>query len=210
MTRYAPQILVQMEKAHYSTYYHCETCKGIIFPRECVKTGCEFCRETLLHVPHPCPHCDEEATYLLFSPEDHEKFIHEMHKDHNELSFLAELGMDKNDAKTLERGLNAVGPGSCYWKLAVALDRQLASVRTTERSRRRDKLREITAASSIEIITTQLSAIEHTKMELTRLMNQRADLTKQIDVLLKKMEKDTAILRQAESAYAVTLVLAKE
>lgn len=199
-----------MEKAHYSTYYHCETCKGIIFPRECVKTGCEICRETLLHVPHPCLHCDGEAAYLQFSPEDHEKFIHEMHKDPNELSFLAKLGMDMNDGKTLERGLNAVGPGSCYWKLAVALDRQLAATRTMERSRRREAIQEMNAASSIEIITTQLSAIEHTKMELTRLMNQRADLTKQIDALLQQMERDTVTLRQAESAYAVTLALAKE
>lgn len=210
MKRSAEQIWIQMEKAHYSTYYHCETCTGIIFPRECVKTGCAVCRETLLHVPHPCPHCDGEATYLLFSPEDHEKFLHEMKNDPSDLSFLAKLGMDMNDGKTLERGLNAVGPGSCYWKLAVALDRQLAATRTMERSRRRDTLREINAASSVEIITTQLSAIEHTKMEITRLMNQRSALSKQIDALILQMEKDTTKLRQAESAYAVTLVLAKE
>ena len=192
-----------MEKAHYSTWYHCDTCTGIIDPRKC-SNDCDICSVTLLNVPHPCPHCDGTAYYLQFSPEDHEKFLHAMHKDPSELSFLAELGMDKNDAKTLERGLNAVE--SCYWKLAVALDRQLAVVR----SRRREAIQKMNAASSVQIITTQLSAIEHTKMELTRLMNQRTDLTKQIDALLRQMERDTATLRQAESAYAVTLVLAKE
>lgn len=196
-----------MEKAHYSTYYHCDTCTGVIDPIACARRACAICRETLLHVPHPCSHCDGEASYLQFSPEDHEKFLRAMDKDPADLSFLAELGMDKNDPKTLERGLNAVGPGSCYWKLSVALDRQLASVRTTELSRRRNKMN---ATSSVQMIITQLSAIEHTKMELTRLMNQREDLTNRINAHLQQMEKDTAILRQAESAYAMTLVLAKE
>lgn len=192
-----------MAKAHYSTYYHCETCKGFVDPRLCMKTGCTICHEALLNVPHPCPYCDCTAVYLCFSPEDHEKFLHAMENDPSDLSFLAELGMDRNDAKTLEQGLNAVGPGSCYWKLAVALDRQLAK----ERSRRRNKMN---ATSSVQMIITQLSAIEHTKMELTRLMNQREDLTNRINAHLQQMEKDTAILRQAESAYAVTLVLSKE
>lgn len=190
-----------MEKAHYSTYYHCDTCTGVIDPIACARRACAICQETLLHVPHPCPHCDGEASYLQFSPEDHEKFLRAMDKDPADLSFMAELGMDKNDAKTLERGLNAVGP--CYWKLAVALDRQLAA----ERSRRLNKMN---AISSVEIITSQLSAIEHIKMKMTPLISQREDLTNQIDALIQKMEKHTAILRQAESSYAVTLVLAKE
>lgn len=209
MKRSVEQIWVPMEKAHYSTWYHCDTCTGIIDPIKC-SNDCDICSVSLLNIPHPCPQCDGTAYYLQFSPEDHEKFLHAMHKDPSELSFLAELGMDKNDAKTLERGLNAVGPGSCYWKLAVALDRQLAVMRTMERSRRREAIQKMNAASSVQIITTQLSAIEHTKMELTRLMNQRTDLTKQIDALLLQMEQDTVKLRQAERAYAVTLVLAKE
>lgn len=201
-----------MEKAHYSTWYHCETCTGVIYPIACARRACAICRETLLHVPHPCPHCDGEASYLQFSPEDHEKFLRAMDKDPANLSFLAELGMDMNDPKILERGLNAVGPGSCYWKLSVALDRQLVVVRPSDSKYAEVFKHRVTFAmtTAVEIITSQLSAIEHIKMKMTPLISQREDLTNQIDALIQKMEKHTAILRQAESSYAVTLVLAKE
>jgi predicted nucleic acid-binding Zn-ribbon protein len=64
--------------------------------------------------------------------------------------------------------------------------------------------------TAVETIKAKLSAIEKIKMDLTYLMNERADLTKRIDALLRQMEKETTELRHAESAYAVTLVLAKE
>jgi FtsZ-binding cell division protein ZapB len=221
-----------MEKAHYSTYYHCDTCAGVIDPITCVKTGCAICRETLLHVPHPCLHCNGEASYLQFSAEDHVKFLRAMHKDPADLSFLVELGMDMNDPKTLERGLNAVGLGSCYWKLSVALDRQLIAVRPRSSYSSVIKHRiTLSTTTAVELITTIQSEMENIQMEITCLTNQRDDQTNQmnaliqrmemhknkrddqtnqIDALMQRMEKYTTILRTAESSHAVIMDLAKE
>jgi hypothetical protein len=189
-----------MQKAHYNTLFHCE-CGGSLNPSECRKTNqsCPSCREACMDIPHPCPHCDGEARYLRFSPEDREKFLQEVYKDPVDLSFLSPLGFDKEDAKTIERCMNAMGPVTSYWKVAHALNTQLSLLHLAARNKRREKLQEIYAMDAAKIIHDTQKEMENYQSERAKILRTLADL----DTAIQNCTKEKT---RAEKTYAEYLV----
>lgn len=155
-----------MNPAHYNTRFHCE-CGAAFDPKACI-TACKLCRYPSLDSRHPCPNCGGEATFMVFSEEEREKFMEGVYKDPANLNFLGELGFNKNDVKTIERCLNAMGSSTSYWKAAQALKRQLTLLRKEERIKRDTGLTMMEAGTIVHDAQKQMEKHQEERVAILR------------------------------------------
>ena len=179
-----------MNPAHYNTRFHCE-CGAAFDPKACI-TACKLCREPSLDSRHPCPNCGGEATFMVFSKEEREKFLEGVYKDPVNINFLDELGFNKNDAKTIERCMNAMGPVTSYWKAAQALNRQLTQLRANV------ILKRDTGLTMMEAGT----AIHDAQKQMDKYLEERAIILRKLIEVEEEIQTCIRTKTHAEQVYA--------